>query len=97
MRQDKDRGVTILDRKDYIQKCVSILNSIQFLKLDTAPTKSLESKVTRTLRKKNTILKKMSIKSYTQQVQDRDCFMEHEKYVNYNSNNNNNKYWKNLQ
>ena len=52
MRQDKDRGVTILDRKDYIQKCVSILNAVQFLKLDTDPTKSLESKVTRTLRKK---------------------------------------------
>ena len=41
----KDRGVTILDRKDYIQKCVSILNAIQFLKLGT------ESKVRRTLRK----------------------------------------------
>ena len=52
MRQDKDREVTLLDRKDYIQKCVSILNAIQFLKLDTDPTKSSESKVTRTLRKK---------------------------------------------
>ena len=51
MRQDKDRGVKILDRKEYIQKCVSILNVIQFLKLDTDPTKSLESEVTRTLQK----------------------------------------------
>ena len=51
LRQDKDRGVTISDRKEYIQKCVSILNVIQFLKLDTDPTKSLESEVTRTLQK----------------------------------------------
>ena len=51
MRQDKGRGVTILDRKDYIQKCVSILNTSQFRKLGTDPTMSLERKVERTLRK----------------------------------------------
>ena len=50
-RQDKGRGVTIFDRKDYIQKCVSILNTSQFRKLDTDPTKSLERKVQGTLRK----------------------------------------------
>ena len=51
MRQDKGRGVTTLDRKDYIQKCVSILNTSQFWKLETDPTKSLERKVQRTLQK----------------------------------------------
>ena len=51
MRQDKGRGVTILDRKDYIQKCVSILNTSQFRKLGTDPNMSLERKVERTLRK----------------------------------------------
>ena len=51
MRQDKGRGVTILDRKDYIQKCVSILNTSQFRKLGTDPTMSLERKVEWTLRK----------------------------------------------
>ena len=35
LRQDKGRGITILDRKNYIQKCVSILNTSQFRKLDT--------------------------------------------------------------
>ena len=45
LRQHKDRGVTILDHKDYIKKCVSMLNTSQFQKLDTAPTKSLERKV----------------------------------------------------
>ena len=51
LRQDKGRGVTILDRKDYIQKCVSILNTSQFRKLGTDPNMSLERKVERTLRK----------------------------------------------
>ena len=49
MRQDKGRGVTILDRKDYIQKCVSILKTSQFRKLGTGPTKYLERKVQQTL------------------------------------------------
>ena len=45
LRQDKGRGVTILDRKDYTQKCASILNTSQFTKLNSDPTKSLERKV----------------------------------------------------
>ena len=51
LRQDKDWGVTTLDCKDYIQKCMSILNTNQFQKLDTDPTKSLERKVQQTLQK----------------------------------------------
>ena len=51
MRQDKGGGVTILDPKDCIKKCVSILNASQFWKLDTDPTKSLERKVQQTLQK----------------------------------------------
>ena len=42
LKQDKGRGVTKLNRKDYIQKCVSILNTSQFRELDTDHTKSLE-------------------------------------------------------
>ena len=33
MRQDKGRGVTILDRKDYIETCLNILDTKQFHKL----------------------------------------------------------------
>ena len=51
MRQDKGRGVTILNRKDYIHKCLGILNTNQFRKLETDPTKTLERKIQRTLRK----------------------------------------------
>ena len=51
LRQDKGRGVAILDRKDYIQKCESILNTSQFRKLDTNLTKSLERKIQQTLTK----------------------------------------------
>ena len=51
MRQDKGRGVTILDRKNYIEKCLNMLNTKQFRKLSKDPTKTLERKIQRVLRK----------------------------------------------
>ena len=33
IKQDKGRGVAILDKKDYIEKCINILDSKQFKKL----------------------------------------------------------------
>ena len=45
MRQDKGRGVTILDRKDYTEKCPNILDTKQFRKLSKEPTKTLERKM----------------------------------------------------
>ena len=46
MRQDKGRGVTILDRKDYREKCLNILDTTQFHKLSKDPTKTLETNAT---------------------------------------------------
>ena len=51
MKQDKGRGVVILDRTRYTEKCYNIINTNQFVKLDNDPTKTIESKVQRTLRK----------------------------------------------
>ena len=45
MRQDKGCGVAILDRKDYIEKCLNILDTKQFCKLSKDPTKNLERKM----------------------------------------------------
>ena len=104
LRQDKGRGVTILVRKDYIQKCVSMLNTSQFQKLDTDPINSFKRKVQWTLQKTNkkktkksldTSLKKLNIKIYAKQTSDRDCFLVHQKYINCSSSNNHND-WKNL-
>ena len=50
IKQDKGRGVVILDKKDYIEKCINILDSKQFEKLKKDPTKTLENKMLRTLR-----------------------------------------------
>ena len=51
VKQDRGRGVVILDKKHYIEKFITILDSNQFKKLQKDPTKTLENKMQRTLRK----------------------------------------------
>ena len=51
IQQDKGRGVVVLDRTKYIDKCLPTVGKKQFSKLDYDPTSKLESKVQRTLRK----------------------------------------------
>ena len=51
IKKDKGREVAILDRTKYIDKCLSMVATKQFSKLDYDPTSKLESKVQRTFRK----------------------------------------------
>ena len=66
LKQDKGRGVVTLNRSRYIEKCVSIVNSSQFLQVDKDPTASIERKVQRTLTKiKDKIPSLLSSKIYS--------------------------------
>ena len=51
MKQDKGRGVVLLDKTKYVEKCFSIINTNKLKKLDKNPTVSYEVKIQRTLRK----------------------------------------------
>ena len=51
MKQDKRKGVVVMDRGKYFDKCLAMLNTEQFVQLQKDPTNSLETKVQRTLRK----------------------------------------------
>ena len=51
LKQDKGRGVVILSHSKYIEKCLSTVNSSQFLQVDKDPSASIERKVQWTLRK----------------------------------------------
>ena len=51
LKQDKGRGVVLMDRHKYSDKCLALLLTKQFTVLNNDPTKTLESKVQRTLRK----------------------------------------------
>ena len=51
IKQDKGRGVVILDKKHYIEKFINILDSGRFKKLQKDSTKTLENKMQHTLRR----------------------------------------------
>ena len=65
MKQDRGRGVVIMNRSKYLEKFLSILQGKQFMKLDHDPTSKLETKVQRTLRKiKSKLLENIYKKLY---------------------------------
>ena len=51
LKQDKDRGVVIMDSSQYMKKCLDMLNNDNFIKLTDNPTKSIEGKIQRAIRK----------------------------------------------
>ena len=51
LRRDKGRGMVIIDRKKYNEKCMDMLITRQFRKLDNDSTKTIETKVQRAARK----------------------------------------------
>ena len=55
LKQDKGRGVVIVDRTDYVSKCEKLLENKQFVQLNEDPTEKFEGRIQRTLRelKKN--------------------------------------------
>ena len=70
LKQDKGRGVVIMDQRNYTENCMSSLSSNQFVHIMNDPKKSLESKVQRTLRK---IKSKLSEQNYKKLYSTRFC------------------------
>ena len=84
MRQDKGHEVIIFDRKNYIEKCLDVLNIKQFHKLEKDPIKTLERKMQRTLRKIKCHLDEKEYKKlYPTGDHDQGYFMVQLKYINY--------------
>ena len=51
LRQDKGRGIIVIDRNKYTKKCMDMLKIKQFRKLNKDPTKTIKTKVERAVRK----------------------------------------------
>ena len=51
LKQDKGRGVVLMDMNKYTKKCMLLLNTKQFTKLAYDPTKRTEGKIQRMLKK----------------------------------------------
>ena len=65
LRQDKGRGIVIMDSSKYIEKCLSIFDNEKFIKITDDPTKRIECKIQRCVRKiKNKISKTEYLQLY---------------------------------
>ena len=45
MKQDKGKGIVIMDKAKYQEKSLALLNTNQFVKLNSDPTKQIETKI----------------------------------------------------
>ena len=61
MKQDKGRGIVIMDQHKYTKKCLEMVNTKQFSKTSIDPMKTTEAKTQRVLRK---IKSKLTIEEY---------------------------------
>ena len=71
MKQDKGRGIVIMDKTKYPEKSLALLNTNQFVKLNSNPTKQIETKIQRKLRKIKTVI---SLQEYQTFISDRIFF-----------------------
>ena len=51
LTQDKGRCVVMIDRKKYTENCINLLHADSFIRLDLDPTKTIEEKIQRSIRK----------------------------------------------
>ena len=51
LKQDKSRGVVVIGRKKYTEKCINLLHTDSFIRLDHNPSKTIEGKIQRSMRK----------------------------------------------
>ena len=67
LKQDKGRGIVVMDRSKYTKKCLEMLSTKQFTVVENDPTKTLESRIQRTLRKLKSKITDQEYKTYIRQ------------------------------
>ena len=83
LRQDKGRGVVIIDSSKYIEKCLNIPDNEKFFKVTDDPTKRIECKTQRCVRKiKNKISKTEYLQLYPTGTLP-ESFTELPKFISY--------------
>ena len=72
-----------MEKHKYLEICMSLLTTKHFKQVVSDPTKTLESKVQRSLRKLKSKLPHMSTRNYIQQLYANGSFMELQSYINF--------------
>ena len=76
LRQDKARGIVTIGRKKYTEKCMYILNTKKFRKLDKDPTKTIKTKFKELSEKQKIIYQHQNIEQSILANQHQANFME---------------------
>ena len=63
LKQDKGRGIVIMDRSKYVEKCLDLLQTDKFVVLPSDPTAQFEKRVQTCLRKMKSRLEPMTYSS----------------------------------
>ena len=82
LKQDKSRGIVILNRSKYIEKYLSLLDSNQFAELYHDPTDSIERKLQGHYEKLKQNFHQIFIRKYIQQVPHLASYAEQQKFIN---------------
>ena len=57
LKQDKGRGVVVIDRKTYTEKYLILLNTDNFIQLEHDPANAIDGKIQKTIRKTSFFIK----------------------------------------
>ena len=83
MKQDKGRGVVIMDKAKYQEKILALFNTNQFVKLNRDPSTQGKTKIQRVLKKIKQTYHYKNIQVYIRLDLVRVKFMELRKYTTY--------------
>ena len=83
LRQDKGRGIVIMDSSKFIEKCLSILDNEKIVKITNDPMKHIECKIQQCVRKIKTKLAKKNTYSCILLVLHLKNFKELPKFTSY--------------
>ena len=83
LKADKSRRVVIMNRDKYMEKCLPILNTNQFVELNSDPTKTTKRKYRMFYGKLNQSFHRMNTNSFTQLDHRLENFMGQQKYINF--------------
>ena len=84
IKHDKGRSVVIIDKHNYTEKCLEILNTKQYNKIIIDPTKKTKANIQRPLQKSRTNLRHRNTIVYTLQIFLLGHFVVPLRYTNWN-------------
>ena len=83
LKQDKDRGVVVIDWKKHTEKCFNLLHTDSFIQIDHDPAKTIVEKIQRIIRKiENNLSKQEYSRPYPTGSSPEKCYSTAKEHKN---------------